>query len=173
MLSEYCSDIAENYGIKVGGVKKLIPNLGNKSKYIVYYQNLYLYLALGMKLTKVHKVLKFKQSDCIKTYNKKTKQKNKKTKKKNKKNKNIKKKTKKKIPCYQFGKFFFKLMIINSVYGKTMENLRKRIHVRLVNNAKDNEKYVSKPNFVSQKFFNKNLLAIHEIKQVLTRNKPI
>ena len=64
-------------------------------------------------------------------------------------------------------------MIINSVYGKTMENLRKRIHVRLVNNAKDNEKYVSKPNFVSQKFFNKNLLAIHEIKQVLTRNKPI
>ena len=64
-------------------------------------------------------------------------------------------------------------MIINSVYGKTMENLRKRIHVRLVNNAKNYEKYVSKLNFVSQKFFNKNLLAIHEIKQVLTRNKTI
>ena len=95
MLSEYCSDIAENYGIKVGGVKKLIPNLGNKSKYIVYYQNLYLYLALGMKLTKVHKVLKFKQSDCIKTYNKKTKQ-NKKTKKQKQKQKKQKHKEKNK-----------------------------------------------------------------------------
>ena len=58
MLSKYCSDIAKNYGIKVGGVKKLISNLGNKSKCIVHYQNLYLYLALGTKLTKVHKTKK-------------------------------------------------------------------------------------------------------------------
>ena len=63
MLSKYCSDIAI-----VGGGKKLIPNLGNKSKYIVHYQNLQLYLALGMKLTKIHKILKFKQFDWLKTY---------------------------------------------------------------------------------------------------------
>ena len=36
MLSQYCSDIAKKYGIKVGGVNKLVPNLGNKSKYVVY-----------------------------------------------------------------------------------------------------------------------------------------
>ena len=63
--------------------------------------------------------------------------------------------------------------MINSVYGKTMENLRKRIDVKLVNNAKDYKKYVTKSSFVSQKFFSKDLVAIHEIKLVLTLNKPI
>ena len=63
--------------------------------------------------------------------------------------------------------------MINSVYGKTMENLRKRINVRLVNNARDYKKYVSKPMFVSQKIINKDLVAIHEIKLFLTLDKPI
>ena len=61
----------------------------------------------------------------------------------------------------------------NSVYGKTMENLRKRIKFRLVNNAKGYKKYVSRPSFISQKTFNKNLVAIHETKPVLTLNKPM
>ena len=55
----------------------------------------------------------------------------------------------------------------NSAYGKIMKNLRKRINVRLVNNAKDHLKYVSKQTFISQKIFNKNFAAIHEIKPVL------
>ena len=63
--------------------------------------------------------------------------------------------------------------MINSVYDKTMENLRKRINVRLVNNAKDYKKYVSKPSFVSSKIFSKDLVAIHEIEPVLTLDKPI
>ena len=67
---------------------------------------------------------------------------------------------------------FFKLMN-NSTFGKTMENLRKRINVRLVNNAGDHKKYVSKPSFVSQKIFSKNFVAIHEIKPVLTLDKAI
>ena len=61
----------------------------------------------------------------------------------------------------------------NSVYGKTMANLRKRIKFRLVNNAKGYKKYVSRPSFISQKTFNKNLVAIHETKPVLTLIKPI
>ena len=54
-----------------------------------------------------------------------------------------------------------------------MDNLRKRVKVRLVNNAKDYKKYVSKPSFVSQKIFRKNFVAIHEIKPVLTLDEPI
>ena len=56
MLSKYCKKIADKYEIKVGDVKKLIPNLGNKTNYVVHYRNLQLYLSLGMKLTKIHRV---------------------------------------------------------------------------------------------------------------------
>ena len=69
-------------------------------------------------------------------------------------------------------KDFFKSMI-NSVYGKTMENLRKRINVRFVNITKDFLKYTSRPNYVTHKLFNKDFAAIHEIKPVLILNKPI
>ena len=70
-----------------------------------------------------------------------------------------------------FKKDFFKLTV-NSVYGKTMENLRKRINVRFVNNKKDFLKYTSKPTYVTHKLFNKNFATIHEVKQVLILSKP-
>ena len=54
-----------------------------------------------------------------------------------------------------------------------MENLRKRIHLRLVNNAKDFLKYTSRPTYVAHRLFDKNFAAIHEIKPVLILNKPI
>ena len=63
--------------------------------------------------------------------------------------------------------------MINSVYGKKIENLRKRINVRLVNNEKDFLKYTSRPRYVAHKLFDKDYAAIHEIKQVLVLNKPI
>ena len=86
-----------------------------------------------MKLINVYRVLKFEQSDWWKNYI----------------DFNI---DKRKNAVNSFEKYFFKLTI-NSDYGKTMENLRKRIYVRLVNNAKDYKKYVGKPSFVSQKIF--------------------
>ena len=63
MLSKYCSNIADEYGIKIGGVNKLVPNLGNKSKYVLHYRNLQLYLSLGIRFFSIHRILKFKQSD--------------------------------------------------------------------------------------------------------------
>ena len=107
MLSDYCKKIADEYEIKVGDVKKLIPNLGNKTKYVLHYKNLQLYLSLGMKLTKIHGVLKFKESDCMKKY--------------------IDLNTeKRKNEANHFEKYFFKLMI-NSVYGQTMKLKKIRI----------------------------------------------
>ena len=63
--------------------------------------------------------------------------------------------------------------MINSVYGKTMENLKKRINIRLVNNKKDFLKYISRPNHISHKTFDESYAAIPEIKPVLTLNKAI
>ena len=105
-----------------------------------------------MKLTKIHKVLKFKQSDWMKVYI----------------DFNTEKRTN---AANSFEKDFFKLMI-NSVYGKTMENLRKRINVRL-NNEKYFLKYTSRPTHITHKIFDENYAAIHEIKPVLTLNKSI
>ena len=106
-----------------------------------------------MKLTKIHRVLKFKQSDWMKKY--------------------INFNTEKRMnAANDFEKDFFRLMI-NSVYGKTMENLRKRINVRLVNNEKDFLKYTSRPTYITHKIFGKDYAAIHEIKPVLILNKPI
>ena len=68
MLSKCCSDIANKYGIKVDGVKTLVPNLRDKIKYVVHYRNLQYYLSLGMKLIKIHRVLKFNQSNWLKEY---------------------------------------------------------------------------------------------------------
>ena len=63
--------------------------------------------------------------------------------------------------------------MINSVYGNAMENLRKRINVRLVKNEKDFLKYTSRTSHITHKIFDKNYAAIHEIKPILTFNKPV
>ena len=101
------SDIADKYGTKNGGVNKLVPNLDNKRKYVIHYRNLQFYLTLGMKLSKVHRVLKFKQSDWLKKF--------------------VDFNTdKRKNASNNFEKDFFKQMI-NSAFGKTMLNPKKRM----------------------------------------------
>ena len=152
MLSEYSKRIADKFNISTGLVQKLIPTLSNKEKYVLHYRNLQLYTELGLKVTKIHRVLEFDQSPWLKKYidfntNKRTNAKN------------------------TFEKDFFKLMN-NSVFGKTMENIRKRVDVRLITNEKKLLKMTSKPTYVSSKIFNENLVAVHKIKETITLNRP-
>ena len=152
MLSKYCKRIATKYNISTGLVHKLIPTLSNKEKYVLHYRNLQLYLDLGLKINKVHRVLEFNQSPWLKQYIqfntlKRTQAKN------------------------SFEKDFFKLMN-NSVFGKTMENIRKRVDVRLITDEKKLLKMVSKPTYVCSKIFNEYLVAVHKIKETLTLNRP-
>jgi hypothetical protein len=151
MLSPYAKKLLED--LKGTSTEKLIPNLNSKKKYAVHYRNLKLYLSLGMKLTKIHKVVTFRQTPWLKQY--------------------IDFNTKKrKMAKNDFEKDFFKLMN-NAVFGKTMENLRKRLIVELVNNQSKARKLTSKPSFHAFKIFNEDLVAIHMLKQKLYLNTPI
>ena len=137
--------------IPIGQVNKLIPMFKSKEKYVLHYRNLQLYLDLGLNITKVHRVLEFDQSPWLKQYI----------------DFNTLKRKHAKNP---FEKDFFKLMN-NSVFGKTMENLCKRVDVIMVTNEKKLLKPTSKPTYVSSKIFNENLVAVRKIKEALTLNR--
>ena len=133
-------------------MNKQIPTLKDKKEYVLHYRNLQLYLDLGLKVKKVHRVLEFDQSPWLEQYI----------------DFNTEKRKHARNP---FEKDFFKLMN-NSVFGKTMENLRKRVDVRMVTNEKKLLKLTSKPPYASSKIFNESLVAEHKIKETLTLNRP-
>ena len=152
MLSPYCKQIFNDFNLKNSICKKLIPNLNSKQKYVLHYKNLQLYLSLGLVLKKIHRVLEFKQESWLKDY--------------------IDFNTeKRKNAASAFEKDFFKLMN-NSVFGKTMENLRNRCSIKLVTTREQFLKWAAKPTFQRSVIFNENLTAIHRIKESLKLNKP-
>ena len=106
-----------------------------------------------MKLKKIHRILKFKQKDWMKSYIDFNTQ-------------------KRKEAINEADKNHFK-RLNNAVYGKTMEIMRKRIKIRIVKNAKVFIKYTSRPTCVNWIKFERNLFAILEKKILLTLNKQI
>jgi hypothetical protein len=132
---------------------KLVPNLRNKSHYIVHYRNLQFYLKLGVKLQKVHKVLKFKQAPWLKSY--------------------IDFNTdKRKHAVNSFEKDFFKLMN-NSAFGKTLENVRARKKIDLVTTAVKSKKLIASSAFERYRIFNEDLVGVERRKNCILLNKPI
>ena len=134
-------------------VEKLIPNLRDKEKYVIHYKNLKQYLDLGLELTCIHRGIKFEEGEWLKPY--------------------IDINTKLRAKANnKFEKDFFKLMN-NSVFGKTMENIRNRVNIKLVNNRDKAKKLTAKPNFKHLNIFCEELIAVHMKKTFLKFDKPV
>ena len=151
MLSPYQKDLAKDLGVKVGG-EKLCLTLNDKIKYICHYRNLKMYLKMGLKLKKVHRVLEFKQSQWLKTY--------------------IVKNTElRQSSDNKFEENFFKLMN-NSFFGKTCEDVRKYKDVRIGMTSKRVKKLIARPTMKQWTLYEENLCAIQLKKPVVELNKP-
>ena len=111
------------------------------------------YLDLGSKLKKIHRGIAFSENAWLKAYIEL--------------NTNLRSKAQN-----EFEKDFFKLMN-NSVFEKTMENIRNRVNIRLVNNQKSLKKCAAEPNFDQCTLFSENLVAVHMKKTELLFNKPV
>ena len=128
MLSPIQLEIKNEYGIKLGITNKLVPNLMPKKNYVIHYRNLQYHLSQEWVLRKVHRILEFKQIAWMKPYIDFNTQ-------------------KRKEATNEADKNLFKLLN-NVVYGKTMENMRKIIKIRITTNEKDFLKCISRPEYV-------------------------
>ena len=139
--------------VKMGGVQKLVPNLWNKRKMVVHRKALKQALDLGCKLIKIWKGVKFEERAWLREFidiNVKLRQEAKNA----------------------FEKNFFKLMN-NAVFGKTMENLRKRQNIELVCDEKKFLKLVAKPNYGHTTRFNENIVGVHMKRTKIFFDKPV
>ena len=134
-------------------INKLIPNLDDKKLYVIHYRTLLLCLRLGLKLKKIHKGIKFEESDWMKSYI----------------DKNTRLRT---LADNDFEKDFFKLGN-NSVFGKTFEDETKRCSVELVTSGRRLKKLASKGNFKGIRLFKDNLVSVHMAVTEVKVRKPI
>ena len=158
---KYPKELHENHNelpflaekMKIKRVEKLVPNLKCKKRYMVHIKELDQTLKHGLRLKKVHRVIKFQQSRWMKAY--------------------IMLNTRlRKDAKNESETDFFKLMN-NSIFGKTMENIRNHKDMKLVTSDKKYLKYVMKPNFKDGHPFSKHLFAVEMGKREITMNKPV
>ena len=137
----------------IDGVEKLIPNLMDKESMVLHAKSLHQYLSHGMKLKKIHRGIKFREKAFMKPFIEL----------------NTKLRTAAKNDC---EKNFFKL-ISNSVYGKTLENVRNRVNVYITNDEKQKRRLNTQPHYKHSTHFNENLAAVHMEKIEVRLNKPV
>ena len=155
-FSDFQKDIGEkNETIKNGkynGSDKLVPHLNKHEKYSIHYRNLKFLHELGVKITKLHRVISFRQENWLKPYIDFNTEKRKQAK-------------------NEFEKDFFKLMN-NSVFGKTMENVKNRMELKLTTDNERAIKWFGKLHFKDSKFCN-GLHMIEMYKKEIVYDKPI
>ena len=153
-MSEYQHNLL-GVGVAPSEVEKLVPNLRDKDRYVLHYRNLQLYLSLGMRLKKIHRALKFQQSPWMEPYIWMNTELHKKA-------------------TSVFEKDLYKLMN-NSVFRKTMENLRKRVNVKLVRASEEDKlrRLIASPSFTKANIFDDDLAAIQVHKSHLVLNRPV
>lgn len=153
-FGKYQTELMNNLNIKyMEHQTKLIPHLNDRKNYTLHVKNLNYYLGMGLVLTKIHRILTFKQQAWLKPYidfntNQRMFAKN------------------------NFEKDFFKLMN-NAVFGKGMENKRNRISVKLVNDFKKAKWYIAKPQYMSHDILCHNLVSFRLQACTVTLDKAI
>ena len=152
MLSPFTTALRERLNIKSKPTKKLTPNLRDKKHYVLHYRNLKFYLEQGLILKKIHRVISFDQKPFLKEY--------------------IDFNTRKRTQAENETQRNLLKLMNNSLFGKTMESVRNRKNVHLVNNEKKMKKMVSKPNFHAFKIFHQDLVAVHMKKVNVVLDRP-
>ena len=153
------SPYQQSFEKKESTVEKLCLTLHDKKKYVVHYKALQQAMKYGYRVTNIHRVLSFTQSAWMKSYIEL--------------NTNLRK-----LATTDFEKDFYKLMN-NSVFGKTMENVRNRINFSLIRNEEELMRYTNKINFKSHTTFQygnsskHGLIGVHMLKQKVKLNKPV
>ena len=153
-MSDYQQDLL-GVGVAPTEVEKLVPNLHDKERYVLHYHNLQLYMSLEMRLKKVHRALRFEQSPWMEPYIRM--------------NTDLRKQANS-----DFEKDLYKLMN-NAVFGKTMENLRRRVNVKLVRSHEEDKlrRLIASPSFARANIFDDDLAAVQMHKSRLVLNRPV
>ena len=151
-LSDFQFSLKEQYNIPEAKVPKLLQTLFDKKNYVVHYKLLQLYVQLGLRITKLHRVVQFNQERRLEPYITL--------------NSNMRKNA-----TNKFQQNYYKLMI-NSLYGKTIESKRLQSRVEITRNAGRAEKLLSKFEFERFKIFRENMAAMCSKPKIITWNTP-
>lgn len=142
--------------MEVNGTKKLIPHLGDRKNYVIHHEALRQYLGYGLKLKKIHRGIKYRESNFLAEY--------------------IASNTKSRTAARnEFEKDFYKLAN-NAVFGKTMENVRERSKIKIVNGLETDklERLIAKPNYKGAfQYEESNLVSVNMGETNVMLNKPI
>ncbi|MEW8548185.1 MAG: hypothetical protein AB2693_32175 [Candidatus Thiodiazotropha sp.] len=152
-VSQYTRELAAACNMKLRPTKKLCLSLNDKTRYAVHYRTLQSYLRHGVVLRHVHKVISFRQSLWLQDFMEYTTE-------------------RRRSAGNEFDKILYK-SVANNVFGKSIENVKQRINVKIVTSVQKLRKLINKPSFQAIRVFDSNLAAVQLYRESVKLNKPI